>query len=63
MNNVLDHLDKRLDYGWLSRNPNITIGDVLQHPHLPWDYRALFENRNITLPVIRVFRDPNAKGS
>lgn len=39
------------DWDWydISKNPNITIKDVLNYPEKPWNWNALSSNPNITL--------------
>mgnify|MGYP001590785687 CR=1 FL=1 len=38
MNDVLAHLDKPWDWGWLGGNPGITMKDVLMHQDKPWNW-------------------------
>src|SRR5665811_1372669 len=41
--------NKIWDYRYLSKNPNITLEDVLKNPDLDWNYVGLSGNPNITL--------------
>ena len=43
---------KRLDFRWLSENPNIRIKDVLDHPDENWNWDELSENPGIQLQDI-----------
>jgi hypothetical protein len=52
INFILSHPDKPWDWGYLSRNPNITIDMVLSHPDLPWNWESLSSNPNITMDMV-----------
>jgi hypothetical protein len=57
-------------YSWVSRNPNITIDNVLDNIDKPWDWEALSENINMDNKSIKktdkwkypnLFLNPNYK--
>ena len=54
---ILEHPDKRWNYGLLSENPNITWDIVQAHPEIPWDYDRLSGNPNITLNIVQAYPD------
>jgi hypothetical protein len=41
---VLENLDKKWIWWGLSRNPGITMKDILENPNLPWDWDYISEN-------------------
>ena len=41
--------DKQWDWYQLSRNPNITIQDILSRPDKQWDWACLSRYANITI--------------
>ena len=41
---IEDNPDKSWDWGYLSRNPNITFDNVLAHPDKPWCWYELSQN-------------------
>ena len=45
------------NWGWLSRNPNITMKDVNAHPDKPWDWDCLSKNPNITMKDVESHLD------
>jgi len=44
----LENLDKPWSWEFLSKNPSITMKDVLENPELPWSWIWLSQNPNIT---------------
>ena len=44
--------DKPWDWDYISRNPNITMKDILEHHEFPWDWDYISRNPNITLKDI-----------
>lgn len=45
------HPDKPRDWAALSKNPNITMKDVLAHPDKNWNWASLSSNPNIFLKI------------
>ena len=41
------------DFGWLSKNPNITWEIVQANPDKPWSYSMLSRNPNITWEIVQ----------
>ena len=39
-------------WNWISRNPNITLKFILDHPDKPWVWRQISMNPNITIKNI-----------
>lgn len=44
-----EEFGKSWNWEAVSKNPNITLNDVLSMPNFPWDWRALSHNPNITM--------------
>ena len=53
---VLKHEDK-IDWSWLSLNPNITWDIVKENPDKPWSWYWLSSNPNITMDIIKEKQD------
>ena len=61
MDFVLRNLDKPLDFKYISCHKNITWEHVKQYPNIPWNYRYLSQNPNITLDI--ALENPEARDS
>ena len=44
---AIEYKDK-LDWGFITTNPGITMDDIINHPELPWDWFGISLNPNIT---------------
>lgn len=49
--------DDRWDWGYVSRNPLVTLEYITDHPDLQWDFFWLSQNPNITIDFVREYRD------
>jgi hypothetical protein len=54
---VLKNPDKHWDWGWLSRNPNITWEIVEANPDKPWDWNGLSINPNFSWDIVNANPD------
>ena len=50
---IKNNPEKPWNWGWLSKNPNITWDIVQANPKKPWDWGWLSENPNITWDIIQ----------
>ena len=46
------HPDEPWDWGYISRNPNITIDFIEANPHKPWNWGCISGNPNLTMEFI-----------
>ena len=53
---VLKFSDK-LDWSWISENPNITMDIIEKYPDKPWNWSAISNNSNITMEFIEKYPD------
>jgi hypothetical protein len=49
---ILANPDKPWNWGWISKNPNITMKFILDNPDKPWNWSAISMNPNITMDFI-----------
>jgi len=47
--------DKKWSWPLLSKNPNITMKDILDNPDKPWNWEIVSSNYNITMEFIYQF--------
>ena len=50
-NFLMKYVD-RLEWHWISCNPNTTIGMIEKYPNKPWDWNWISYNPNITMEMI-----------
>ena len=41
---IIQYLGKKWNWGFISRNPGITLQDIINHPECPWDWDRVFAN-------------------
>jgi hypothetical protein len=54
---IVSHLDKKWNWGGISKNPNITMEDIDSYPDLPWDWQEISKNPNLTMEDIDSYPD------
>ena|ERR1700731_4758634 len=56
LSKLIEHFpNKNWDWYELSRNPNITIREVLTHPYELWNWECLSANPGITMKDVLVY--------
>jgi len=56
---VLDNKDKKWQWYFLSKNPNISLKFIIDHPELPWNWAGVSKNTNLNVNTI--ITHPNLK--
>ena len=47
----------KINWEWISCNPNIRIETILKYPDKPWDWTGISRNQNITMDIIDKYPD------
>ena len=50
-------LGKSWNWSKISQNPSITLDKILDHPTLPWDWKYVARNKNVTMNHLHLILD------
>jgi hypothetical protein len=57
MDIIMANPDKRWEWNYISRNPNITMDIIQSNPDKPWDWCMISRNPNLTMEIINANPD------